>query len=86
VGLALSQGVHEPYRNPECRGIRLLNNEGIRALPTHHKKPRTFPLDERKSIFITDQAILILFTFDAQSTNSSQHCLMASLDLERTVG
>ncbi len=65
VGSAVAQGVHEePDRNPERRGIRLLKDEQIRALSTPRKKPRTFPLDERKSIFITDQAILNLFTFD----------------------
>jgi hypothetical protein len=62
---AVSQGVHEgPDRNPERRGIRLLKDEDIRALSTPRKKPKTFPLDERKSIFITDVAILKLFTFD----------------------
>jgi hypothetical protein len=51
-------------RNPERRGIRMLKDEDIRKLSTPRKKPRTFPLDERKSIFITDQAILNLFNFD----------------------
>jgi hypothetical protein len=54
----------EVDRNPERRGIRLLKDEDIRALSTPRKKPKTFPLDERKSIFITDVAILKLFTFD----------------------
>jgi hypothetical protein len=54
----------EVDRNPERRGIRLLKDEDIRAISTPRKKPKTFPLDERKSIFITDVAILKLFTFD----------------------
>jgi hypothetical protein len=53
-----------PDRNPERRGIRLLSDSQIRALSAPRKTPKTFPLDERKSIFITDQAILSLFTFD----------------------
>jgi hypothetical protein len=51
-------------RNPERRGIRLLKDEDIRVLSTPRKKPKTFPLDERKSIFVTDVAILQLFKFD----------------------
>ena len=64
-GLASAQNVRpEPDRNPERRGIRLLKDEDIRALSTPRKKPKTFPLDERKSIFVTDITILKLFTFD----------------------
>lgn len=51
-------------RNPERRGIRLLKDEDIRKLSTPRTKPKTFPLDERKSIFVTDVEILKLFTFD----------------------
>jgi|SRR5208283_1008686 len=65
AGPACSQNARpEVDRNPERRGIRLLKDEDIRALSTPRKKPKTFPLDERKSIFITDVAILKLFTFD----------------------
>jgi hypothetical protein len=54
----------EPNSNPERRGIRLLKDDDIRRLSTPRKKPKTFPIDERKSIFVTDVEILKLFTFD----------------------
>jgi hypothetical protein len=54
----------EPDRNPERRGIRLLGDDAIRKLSTPRRTPKTFPLDERKSIFVTDVDILKLFTFD----------------------
>lgn len=62
--LAGQNASREHDRNPERRGIRRLSDDDIRKLSTPRVKPKTFPLDERKSIFITDQAILNLFTFD----------------------
>src|ERR1017187_4667656 len=50
--------------NPERRGIRLLRDDEIRKLSTPRKHGKPIPLDERKSVFVTDQAILKLFTFD----------------------
>jgi len=65
VGLAAAQtGQQEHDRNPERRGIRLLKDDQIRALSTPRTTAKTFALDERKSIFITDVAILKLFSFD----------------------
>jgi hypothetical protein len=51
-------------RNPERRGIRMLKDEDIRKLSSPRKKSIPVNLDPRKSIFITDQAILNLFTLD----------------------
>jgi hypothetical protein len=65
VGPAVAQSVNdEPNRNPERRGIRLLKDDDIRKLSTPRTKSKAFPLDERKSIFVTDVEILKLFTFD----------------------
>ncbi len=65
VGSAIGQQADDQVnRSPERRGIRLLNDEDIRKLSTPRTKPKTFPLDERKSIFVTDVEILKLFTFD----------------------
>lgn len=58
------RGKTESDRNPERRGIRLLSDDAIKKLSTPRTKPKTFPLDERKSIFVTDVEILKLFTFD----------------------
>ncbi len=54
----------EPDHNPERRGIRLLDDEHIRKLSTPRKHGKAIPIDERKSIFVTDVEILKLFTFD----------------------
>jgi hypothetical protein len=65
VAPAVAQSANaEPDHNPERRGIRLLKDDDIRKLSTPRTKPKTFPLDERKSIFVTDVEILKLFTFD----------------------
>ena len=62
---AIAQSVNtEPDRNPERRGIRRLTDDEIRKLSSPRTTPRAFPLDERKSVFVTDVAILKLFTFD----------------------
>ena len=53
----------EASRHPERRGLNLLNDEQIRKLSTPRKK-KPITLDPRKSIFVTDQEILKLFTFD----------------------
>jgi len=61
---AAESATAEPDRNPERRGIRLLKDDEIRKLSTPRAKPKTFNLDPRKSIFVTDVEILKLFTFD----------------------
>jgi hypothetical protein len=77
AGVAAAQTTtSSPDRNPERRGIRLLKDDQIRALSTPRTTARTFPLDERKSIFVTDVAILKLFTFDElmeQLASESKH-------------
>jgi hypothetical protein len=54
----------QPDRNPERRGIRRLSDDEIKKLSTPRTKPKTFELDERKSIFVTDVEILKHFTFE----------------------
>ena len=65
AGPTAAQAVkQEPDRNPERRGIRRLSDDEIRSLSTPRKKPKKFDLDARKSIFVTDLAIMKLFTFE----------------------
>lgn len=65
AGLAAGQTSQPEHdRNPERRGIRLLKDDEIRSLSTPRTTAKTFALDERKSIFVTDVAILKLFSFD----------------------
>jgi hypothetical protein len=54
----------EPNHNPERRGIRLLHDDDIRSLSTRRTHGKAVPIDERKSIFVTDVEILKLFTFE----------------------
>jgi hypothetical protein len=63
---AVAQSVNtEPDRNPERRGIGALSLNAARKLSTPRTTAKlTVTLDERKSIFVTDLAILKLFTFD----------------------
>jgi hypothetical protein len=66
VGSAIGQTANdEPDRNPERRGIGTLPREAARRLSTTRTTAKLKEaLDERKSIFVTDVAILKLFTFD----------------------